>query len=73
MLFTDASFANAQDLRSQLGFVVLLTDSKENCNLRATSSVMAGEIFGFILGVDNAFTVFCVLQQIIGSTIPSEA
>lgn len=33
ILFTDADFANREDLTSQIGFVILLVDASGNCNI----------------------------------------
>lgn len=58
---SDAAFANAEDLKSQLGFVILMVDDQDTANIvhfgsrrctRVTRSVMAAELHGLILGFD---------------------
>lgn len=58
-LFIDASFANAENLRSQLGIVIVLFDEHGNNNLlhygssrcsRVTRSVMAAEHLALVYG-----------------------
>lgn len=55
IVFTDASFANNDDMTSQIGFVIVLADEKNNSNLihwtsvrckRVTRSVLASEPYG---------------------------
>ena len=79
MLFTDASFANAPNYKSQLGFVLLLADRFNKANIvhygssrcsRTTRSVMAAEIHGLIYGYDNAFVTKSMIEEILGVSIP---
>ena len=66
LLFTDASFANANKLKSQLGFVVVLADKHGRGNIvhygsttckRVARSVMAAELHALVYGFDNAYGV----------------
>lgn len=58
--FTDSSFANNEDLSSQIGFIIILADDI-NCNLiqwsstkckRVTRSVLASELYAMVAGFD---------------------
>lgn len=77
-LFTDASFANADRYKSQIGCVVLLVDSNNNANIihygssrckRVTRSVMAAELHALVYGFDQAFVVRAVLEELLGQSI----
>lgn len=79
MLFTDASFANNRNLKSQLGFIILLTDKHSNANVihfgsskcyRVTRSVLASELHALVYGFDQAYTVQNQLQEILNHDIP---
>jgi hypothetical protein len=81
-LFTDASFGNAENLSSQLGFVIVLADDSGNANVvhfgsqksrRVTRSVLAAEILALVYGWDNAFVVAHTLSEIFGRSIPVHA
>ena len=78
-LFSDASFANADRLKSQLGFVVLLVDGNDKANIihygssrckRVTRSVMAAELHALVYGFDQAFVVREVFEEVLGKSIP---
>lgn len=82
VLFTDASFANARDLKSQLGFLLLMADANDNANIvhfgssrcqRVTRSVLASEIHSLVLGFDVAYVVQHMLNEIIGRKLKIEA
>jgi len=77
-LFTDASFANTDRLKSQLGFVLSLTDSNNRSNIvhygsssckRVTRSVMAAELHALIYGFDNAYLVRDILEEVLQQKI----
>jgi Reverse transcriptase (RNA-dependent DNA polymerase) len=79
LLFADASFANADNFTSQLGFVIILADEAGNANIihygsqkskRVTRSVLAAEILALVYGWDNAFVVSHALNEIFGRSIP---
>lgn len=78
-IYTDASFANCPDLRSQLGYVVFLRDKFYNCSLiswassrskRVTRSVLAAELFALSQGYDVGFAQRHTLSQILGREVP---
>lgn len=65
-LYTDASFANIKSLKSQIGFVLALTDGTGLANLvhygssrckRVARSVMAAALHALVYGFDQAFIV----------------
>lgn len=73
-VFTDASFANNQDLSSQIGFVIVLTDRKQAANIihwssvkckRVTRSVLASELYALALGFDIAAAIKSTIQGIL--------
>ena len=79
MLFTDASFANTHNLKSQIGFVVVLSDKDGKANIihygssrckRIARSVMAAEILGMIYGFDNAYIAKSMIEEILGCEVP---
>lgn len=72
-VFTDSSFANTPDLRSQLGFIILLCDASGKCNMlhfssykskRVTRSVLGAEVLAFAGGFDYAYLLRHDLQRI---------
>jgi hypothetical protein len=82
ILFTDASFGNAEGLSSQLGFVVALVDDTDKANIvhygsqkskRVTRSVLAAEVLGLVYGWDQAFVVQHTIQEVLGRTVPVDA
>lgn len=75
VLISDASFANTKDLRSQLGYLVLMVDANEDCNILhyasnrskiISRSVMAAELFALVLGFDNAYVVRDLVEDLTG-------
>lgn len=82
VLLTDSSFANAQGLKSQLGYIIAMVDEKDNCNIvhygsnrcnRVARSVLAAEIQALVLGFDSAFLVKDLVEELLGRTIKLEA
>lgn len=82
VLLTDASFANARDFKIQLGYIILMVDNHDNCNIilfgsnrcrRVARSVMAAELFELMLGFDYAFVVRDFLEDMTGRVLPLEA
>lgn len=78
-LFTDASFANSENCKSQIGFVIALWDNQNRAKIvnygsssskRVTRSVMAAELMGIVYGFDAAFVVQHMLSEVLGKTIP---
>ncbi len=81
-LFTDSSFANGSNFKSQLGFIILLVDKFNNCNIlhygsnrckRVTRSVMAAEIHALIYGFDSAYITKSMMEEILNREIDIEA
>jgi hypothetical protein len=77
--YSDASFANNDDLTSQLGFIVFLTDGTGRCNLvhasshkcrRVTRLILGGEVLAFADAFDYAFTLRHDLEHMLGRSIP---
>jgi hypothetical protein len=77
--YTDASFANNEDLTSQLGFSIFLTDKTGRCNLvhasshkcrRVTRSILGGEVLAFADAFDYAYTLRHNLEHMFGKSIP---
>lgn len=75
----DSSFANTPQLRSQLGFLVLLCDGSGKCNVlhfssykseRVTRSVMGAEVLAFADGFDYAYFLRHDLNRISGQNQP---
>lgn len=82
VLCTYASFANGRDLKSQLGFIVLLMDHTWNAKMqhhgsnrcrRVTRSVMASEMHALVLGFDFAFIMKSLVEDVTGRRAPMEA
>lgn len=72
MLFTDASFGNTDNYKSELGFVLQLVDKSNTANIihygsmrcnRVTRSVLAAELYALIYGFANAFIVQSALEE----------
>lgn len=79
VLFTDASFANADNLKSQIDFVLVLADGSDNANIihygssrckRVTRPVIAAELHALIYGFDNAYVAKEVIDEVLGLQIP---
>jgi hypothetical protein len=73
-VYADSSFANNEDLTSQLGYIIMLTDKTGKCNIlhysshksrRVTRSVLGGEVYAFADAFDQAFILRHDLQSII--------
>lgn len=82
VLLSDASFGNAAGLKSQLGYLIMMVDSDDNCNIvhygsnrckRVARSVMAAEIQALVLGFDYAFVVKDLIEEILGHHISLDA
>ena len=81
VLMTDASFANAEGKKSQLGYVIAMVDDKGRCNIlhygsnkckRIARSVMAAEVIALVLGYDVAFVVKDLVEEILGREVKLE-
>jgi hypothetical protein len=80
MVFTDGSFANNQDLSSQLGYILTLVNETSGDNTfdiygnlihwsstkckRVTRSVLASEIYGMVNGFDLGLALTTTLKMI---------
>ena len=82
VLLSDASFANNVDLKSQLGYLILLVDGSNKCNIlhygsnrckRVCRSVMAAELHALTLGFDYAIIIREMLNEILGRMLKIEA
>ena len=76
--FTDASFSSTGELRSQLGVLVVLRDSKGNANLvhasslrgrRRARSVLSAEMFALLDGFDAGFVVRELVSNLLGRKV----
>lgn len=81
VLVTDASFANARNLRSQIGFVLMMVDNDGVANIihygssrckRVTRSIMAAEIHGLVYGFDQTYVVREALEEVLDRKISIE-
>jgi hypothetical protein len=75
VVYSDASLNNLVDNRSQLGYVILLSDASNRCSLlhysshkstRVTRSSMAAETLAFSNAFDNAFIIKHDIERMIG-------
>lgn len=78
-VYADVSFANNDDLSSQIGYVVLLCDGSDNCHVLAYSSkkarrvvrrIMAGEVYAFTDAFDAAYIIKHDLELIYRQHLP---
>jgi hypothetical protein len=78
-VYADLSFANNEDLTSQLGYIIMLTDKTGKCNIlyysshksrRVTGSVLGGEAYAFADAFDQAFILRHDRQSIIKRKVP---
>lgn len=74
-MVSHASFANTEDLKSQLGYVITLADYTGSPDIvhygcyqfrRVARSVMEAELQGLVLGFDFAFIIRQLLLEILG-------
>lgn len=79
LVFTDASFANNNDLSSQIGYVIALADATSKANIihwssikckRVTRSVLASELYAMTHGFDIAAALKSTLDQALRITLP---
>jgi Reverse transcriptase (RNA-dependent DNA polymerase) len=78
-VYSDSSFANIEDLTSQLGYIILLTDMTGICNVihysshksrRVTRSVLGGEVYAFADAFDQAFIIKHDLELLLNQRVP---
>lgn len=74
VLASEASFENAPGSKSQLGYVIMIFDDDNNCNIihygsnrctRIARSVMADELHDLTLGLDYGFVRKELLEDIL--------
>ena len=74
IVFTDSSFANNQDLSSQMGFVIVLADKNNRANIlhwslikckRVTHSVLASELYAMTYRFDIAAAIKSTIKKIL--------
>jgi len=79
LVFTDASFANNEDLSSQIGYVLALADATNKANIvhwssvkckRVTRSVLASELYSTVHGFDISVAVKTTLDKILQINLP---
>lgn len=79
VVYTDSSFANTPDYKSQLGFIICVADASQKCSIlhfsshkshRVARSSMAAETLAFVDWFDNAFPIKHDLERIIGRRTP---
>ena len=79
VVYADSGFANLPDGKSQLGFIICLTDDSCKCSIlqfssrkstRVARSTMAAETLAFVDGFDNFFLIKHELQRLLGRDIP---
>jgi Reverse transcriptase (RNA-dependent DNA polymerase) len=77
--YTDSFFSNNDDLSSQLGYIIFLSDSTGACqplyysshkSKRVTRSVLGGEVMAFADGVDMAVMLKHDIERMLDRTIP---
>lgn len=82
VLLTDESFANAEGLKSQLGYVLIMVDDSEKWKIlhydsnkcrRIARSVMAAKIQALVLGFEHAFLIKDLAEEVIGKKMDLEA
>jgi hypothetical protein len=78
-VYCDASFANNENMSSQMGDIVFLTDGKNRCAPMAYKSVnckrvmrlvLAAEAIAFAKGFDQGYVLKNYLQELSGRNVP---
>lgn len=79
VVFTDASFANNQDLSSQIGYVIVLADAKNKANIihwsstkckRIARSVLASELYAMPHGFDVGAVIKSSVEKFLDILLP---
>jgi hypothetical protein len=79
IVFTDVSFANNQDLSSQIGFVITLSDKDNKANIlhwslikckRVIRSVLASELYAMAHGFDAGAAIKSTIEAILYIRLP---
>lgn len=63
-MFLDASFETDDDLTSQLGFVILLTNNFDSANILHYSSVKSKRVTRSVLAAELTTTVLPLTMQV---------
>lgn len=78
-VFSDSSFANTPSSHSQLGYLILLCDNTNRCNVihfssyksrRVVRSVMGAELYAFADAFDLAFLLKTDLETMLSAKVP---
>ena len=78
-MFTDASFANNEDLSSQIGYVLALTNATNKVNIvhwssvkckRVMRSVLASELYSTVHSFNISIAVKTMLDKILQINLP---
>lgn len=79
---SDASFGNEVGMKSQFGFVILLTDGEKRANIvhyrsarryRASRQVIAAEVYVLVHAFSNCYVICEVLHAFLGQHFEHEA
>jgi hypothetical protein len=79
VVFTDSSFANNSDYSSQIGYVIVLADERDNANIihwsstkckRVTRSTLASELYGMANGFDIGAAIKATIEKIVKTDLP---
>lgn len=77
-MYADSSFADNEDLSTQLGYIVLICDASNKCNVlhfsshksrRVVRSVMGGEAYAMANGMDFTLTLRHDLESMLGNSL----
>lgn len=77
-IYSDSSFANAKDMKSQLGYIILLCDKHGKCNVihyksyksrRMARSVLGAETYAFADAFDQAYMLKHDLERIMKQNV----
>lgn len=78
-VYTDGSFADNSDLTTQLGYIILMCEKNNNCNIlhyssykssRVVRSVLGGETYAFADGMDFGITLKHDMENMISINLP---
>ena len=78
-MYADAAFATNDDLSSQQGYIILLTDNSGRAHVldysskkskRVVRSIMGGEVYAFADGFDRSFVIRKDLEKMLNIKIP---
>jgi len=79
LIFTDSSFANNRDLSSQIGYILILTNSKDDANIvhwssikckRIVRSVLASELYTMTNGFDIGTSIKTTINKALQINLP---